>query len=255
MMLASTAARADLDLVIVSMQGFAESVADFGELSAYLSKSIGEPVQIRYSGGFDASLALKDPNSFDVLLTVGVLPAGSEGLMSLARVPGRLRYLLVTRPELGINLRADLVGRRVACPCGNSPESGAIDEFFPNPLRQPAILHTASGRLALRRLADALADAAIVPAPIARAAKRTGQALKIVAAASPVGHVSVYAGAGLSAARRQAVAQAFAQIDDHASVRSVLMQLNIPGFVKVDSKRQSPELYSQITAIERRSRR
>lgn len=147
----------------------ADTKKAYAPLASYLSKVTGHTIKLQTSPNFLAYWQSMKQGEYDLILDAAHLSDYRVKKMNytiLAKVLDVVSLTLVTSEDLLVLDPIELVGKRIASL--SSPSRGAVvlEEFFPNPIRQPIIIEVTNAQEAVERVLQKKADGAIIPSPL-----------------------------------------------------------------------------------------
>lgn len=146
-------------------QSAERTISQYRPIAEFLSKATGTTVEIVPARNFLDYATRMRKGEFDLIFDgphfIGWRIDNLDHEV-LARLPGRLNFVVVTRADDKAENAEDLIGRRV---CGPAPPNLATMSFLEqhtNPVRQPIMVVAPGFGLALKCLKEGRADAAVM---------------------------------------------------------------------------------------------
>ncbi|QKT04281.1 phosphate/phosphite/phosphonate ABC transporter substrate-binding protein [Ectothiorhodospiraceae bacterium 2226] len=141
------------------------TVQQYQPIVNFLSRATGKRVEVATTRSFIEYASRMRKGEFDLIFDGPHFIGWRNQHLDhevLAKLPGELRFVVVTRADASIDGVDDLIGRRVCGPAVPNLATLSVLEQFPNPARQP--VHTPVGGFpaALACVREGRADAAVL---------------------------------------------------------------------------------------------
>lgn len=217
----------------------AETRKIYQPLANYLSEQTGHSITIVTNSNFLTHWQTIKKGKYDLVLD-GPQFTGYRleklDYSVLAKFPNVVSYTLVAGEEQMIMDPNELIGKKIATT--PSPALGALrlQQLYPNPLRQPVIIETSDSELALERVLEGKAQAAIVPAAMVSNYPQ----LLTVTNTEQIPAPALSAAPGVSEEAKTAIRKALLNARNDEKGQKVLELLRIERFVATDGSEYRP---------------
>jgi hypothetical protein len=198
-------------------------------LADYLTRSTGHKVKIATTSNFLVHWQLTRRNSYQLILEGPHMVdyrLSKMGYHVVARMPDIISYTLVAHEDQLAMEPVDLVGKPIASMPAPSLGAVCLNQFFPNPLRQPVLVEVDHLEAAVERVLAGKSAGAIIPS--AMVGRFSG--LTTVAATEQAPAPGISAAPEVSPQVRQAIAKALLAAHENPEGRAALEVLKIPRF-------------------------
>lgn len=214
----------------------ADTKKAYTPLVQYLSKITGHKIELKTSPNFLAYWQSMKTGEYDLMLDAAHLTdyrAQKMNYTILAKVLDVVSLTLVTGEDIFIFEPSELIGKRIASL--SSPSRGAVvlDEFFPNPIRQPIIVEVTNAQDAVQRVLEGKASGAIIPSPLVGGFPQ----LNVVTTTEQWPHIALSASSKVPADVAKKIQDAMVNASKTPAGQKMLEDINLPGFELADSKR------------------
>jgi phosphonate transport system substrate-binding protein len=219
----------DLTFAVHPILSAKETFRVYQPLADYLKKTTGHNVQLATTSNFLVHWQLTKRNIYHLILEGPHMVdyrVSRMGYKLVARMPEIISYSLVSHQDQMVLEPAELVGKPVATMPAPSLGAVHLNQFFPNPLRQPVLIEVNNLEEAMERVMNGQSSGALIPsAMVARYPQVTTVATTPQAPAP-----GITAAPNVSDEIRRAIAKALVDARDHPEGRAALERLNIPYF-------------------------
>lgn len=225
----SPAVAEDLTLAVHPILSAKETFRVYQPLVDYLKKTTGHNVQLATTSNFLVHWQLSRRDIYHLILEGPHMVdyrISNMGYKVVARMPEIISYTLVADQDQMVIDPADLVGKSVASMPAPSLGAVHLNQFFPNPLRQPVLVEVNNLEEAMERVAAGQSLGALIPS--AMVSRFPG--ITTVATTEQAPAPGITAAPGVSNEVRQAISKALIEAHKHPEGQAALKQLNIPYF-------------------------
>lgn len=195
----------------------------------YLKKTTGHQVKLATTSNFLVHWQLSKRNIYHLILEGPHMVdyrVSKMGYKLVARMPELISYTLVAdENQLAIE-PADLVGKSVATMPAPSLGAVHLNQFFPNPLRQPVLTEVNNLEEAMQRVAAGQSVGALIPSAVVG----RFEGVTTVATTEQAPAPGLTAAPEMSDEVRNAIRDALVDAHRHPEGRAALAALNIPRF-------------------------
>ena len=224
------------NLIVQPFQSSADAKRIYTPLAKYLSETTGHNIELKTSPNFLAYWQSMKTGEYDLMLDAAHLTDYRAQKMQyrvLAKILDVVSLSLVTPEDSLVFEPAELVGKQIASLA--SPSRGAVilQEFFPNPLRQPVIAEVSNAQDAIDKVLSGAVSAAIIPTPLVG----NHPQLNIVMTTEQWPHVALSASTKVPEIVANKIQQAITTASKSPKGQKMLAAINISGFEVSDSKR------------------
>jgi len=205
-------------------------------MAEYLSKVTGHNIELKTSPNFLAYWQSMKTGQYDLTLDAAHLTdyrAQKMGYKVLAKVLDVVSLSLVTGEGIFVFEPAELVGKRIASLASPSRGAVVLDEFFPNPIRQPIIVEVTSAQDAVQEVLKGKASGAIIPSPLVGGFPQ----LNVVTTTDQWPHIALSASPKVPAEVAKKIQDAMVNASKTPEGQKMLEAINLPGFELADAKR------------------
>ncbi|MGE0080477.1 MAG: phosphate/phosphite/phosphonate ABC transporter substrate-binding protein [Thiohalomonadaceae bacterium] len=226
---AHTAFADDLTFAVHPILPAKETFRVYQPLADYLTKTTGHNVQLATTSNFLVHWQLSKRNIYHLILEGPHMVdyrISKMGYKLVARMPDLISYSLVADENQLAMEPADLVGKSVATMPAPSLGAVHLNQFFPNPLRQPVLVEVDNLEEAMERVASGQSVGALIPS----AAVGRFDGLTTVATTDQAPAPGITASPEVSESVRNAISKALIEAHQHPEGRAALALLNIPRF-------------------------
>jgi ABC-type phosphate/phosphonate transport system substrate-binding protein len=246
LVLAAGPARADLTLAIQPIMSPKQTAIAFKPLADFIASATGQKVKLETFYDFaEYWLLVRGGTKHDLVLDSAFYTDYRIKRMDyapLAKVEGTVSNSLIALADSGFFDAGELVGRRIACQIPPSPQGLVLARMFPNSIRQPVIVATTDSNVALKKLLDGKADAAMVPTPIVGRAMGQGADLSVLSTTDGFPHITLSASPEVPDSMRALIRNALVGAKDTPTGQALLKQLGFPSF-----EAATPGLYDGLS--------
>lgn len=227
-----TAQAATYTFVVQPILPPAQTKKAFLPLTKYLSKQTGHEIKLVTSINFLSYWeTMKKGDKYDIILDAAHLTdyrLKRMGYKVLAKRADVVSYTLVTGEGADILDAEELIGKSIASI--GSPSLGMlrVEEMFPNPLRQPAIVEVDNSIDSIKKVLEGKAIGAMVPTPLVGAYPD----LISVTTTEQVPHTAISASPRVPADVQNAISNALINADKSPAGQKMLEDINFPSFEK-----------------------
>lgn len=214
----------------------AETKKVYAPLAKYLSEATGHTIQLKTSPNFLAYWQTMKKGGYDLVLDAAHLTdyrAAKMNYKVLAKVLDVVSLSLVTGEDVFIFEPGELVGKRIASLASPSRGALVLDEFFPNPIRQPILVEVTNAQEAVQKVLDKKASGAIIPSPLVGGFPQ----LNLVKTTDQWPHIALSASSKVPAEVAKKIQDAMVNASKTPEGQKMLEEVNLPGFELADAKR------------------
>lgn len=238
-LLTGVSANALADTFLFVVQPFlpsAETKKAYAPMAKYLSDVTGHTIKLITSPNFLAYWQTMKTGEYDLLLDAAHLTdyrAQKMNYKVLAKVLDVVSLTLVTGEDIFIFEPSELVGKRIASLASPSRGAVVLDEFFPNPVRQPILIEVTNAGDAVQKVLDKKASGAIIPSPLVGGFPQ----LNVVKTTEQWPHIALSASSKMPADVVKKIQDAMVNASKTPEGQKMLEEINFPGFELADAKR------------------
>lgn len=231
---------AEYTLAVQPTMPKAQTEQYYKPLTDYLSAQTGHTFRIEAHHNYVAYWeAIRRGDNVDLVLDAAhftghrVTKANYE---VLAKIRDTLSFSLVTGEDLLLFEPAELIGKQVVTPASPSLSGVELARMFPNQMRQPTIISVANFQLALERLKQGKASAALVPTALVSG----DTSVNTVTTTKPVPHLAISASSRLPENVRRQVQKALLAAHESKAGQAMLEKINVSGFEPASNRLYAP---------------
>ncbi|MGD8999662.1 MAG: PhnD/SsuA/transferrin family substrate-binding protein [Granulosicoccaceae bacterium] len=208
----------------------------FEPLTQYLSQQTGHDIKLVTAINFLTYWeTMKKGNKYDIILDAAHLTDYRLQRMDykvLAKRAEVVSYSLVTGENADILEAREMIGKSIATI--GSPSLGMlrVEEMFPNPLRQPAIVEVNNSIDSINKVLDGKAVGAMVPTPLVGAYPQ----LITITTTEQVPHTAISASPRVPADVQNAIRNSLVNAGNTPAGQKMLEAINFPSFEATSAK-------------------
>ena len=213
-----------------------EIKAAYTPLAEYLSAKTGHTLQLHTTSNYVSFWQEMKKGRYDIILDAAHITDYRIQKMNykvFAKFMDVVSFALVTREDLLIFEPVQLVGKRVASLPAPSRGGLALDNFFPNPMRQPRIVEVADASKAIDMLLAKQVDGAVIPTPLLTQYPQFNFVLSL----GQWPHMAFSVSPKVPDQVATALKLALITAPNDPQGQQMLQHLNLPGFEEADAKR------------------
>jgi len=214
----------------------AETKKAYTPMADYLSKQTGHDIKLVTSPNFLAYWQTMKKGGYDLVLDAAHLTdyrANKMNYRVLAKVLDVVSLSLVTGEDVFVFEPGELVGKRIASLASPSRGAVVLEEFFPNPIRQPVIVEVTNAQDAVKSVLEGKASGAIIPSPLVGGFPQ----LNVVTTTDQWPHIALSASSRVPADVAKKIQDAMINASKTPAGQKMLEDINLPGFELADAAR------------------